>query len=406
MMRIGGLKHPALAAVLVVGLFNNASAQTTTALPDNAEIKIGNLMPYSGPASAFGVIGRVEAAYANMINDRGGINGRKVRFITYDDAYSPPKAVEQVRRLVENDDVLFVVSPIGTATSSAIQRYLNINNVPGLFIGSPSPKFGDPKTSPWTIGFQPSSGTEIRIYVSYLLKQKPDAKIALLYQNDDYGKDYRSALREALGDKADTMIVAEASYESTDPTVDSQIVKLKASGADTLFNISSPKFTAQAIRKVSELNWKPVQFIYNGTTSKAGVMAPAGYANAQGVLSAVYLKDASDPQWQTDPGVQRFAAFLEKYYPGANKDNNLLLAYGYAVFQVLEVVLKNAGNDLSRDNIMKQATSLHRVPSDMLIDGITASTEATNRFPIRQLQMMKFEGEGWTRFGPVLSDAQ
>ena len=405
-MRIGWLKSLTLSAVLVLGLFNNVLAQPTTALPQNAEIKIGNLMPYSGPASAFGVIGHVEAAYANMINDRGGINGRKVRFISYDDAYSPPKAVEQVRRLVENDDVLFVVSPIGTATSSAIQRYLNSNNVPGLFIGSPSPKFGDPKTSPWTIGFQPSSGTEIRIYVSYLLKQKPDAKIALLYQNDDYGKDYRSALRQALGDKADRMIVAEASYESTDPTVDSQIVKLKASGADTLFNISSPKFTAQAIRKVSELNWKPVQFIYNGTTSKAGVMAPAGYANAQGVLSAVYLKDASDPQWQNDPGVQKFTGFLEKYYPGANKDNNLLLAYGYAVFQVLEVVLKNAGNDLSRENIMKQATSLNRVPSDMLIDGITVSTDATNRFPIRQLQMMKFEGEGWTRFGPVLSDGQ
>jgi branched-chain amino acid transport system substrate-binding protein len=405
-MRIGKLGCLSLSAVLVLGLFDNAFAQPTTALPENAEIKIGNLMPYSGPASAFGVIGRVEAAYANMINDKGGINGRKVRFITYDDAYSPPKAVEQVRRLVENDDVLFVVSPIGTATSSAIQRYLNSNNVPGLFIGSPSPKFGDPKTSPWTTGFQPSSGTEVRIYVSYLLKQKPDAKIALLYQNDDYGKDYRNALREALGDKADRMIVAEASYESTDPTVDSQIVKLKASGADTLFNISSPKFTAQAIRKVSELNWKPVQFIYNGTTSKAGVMAPAGYANAQGVLSAVYLKDASDPQWQNDPGVQKFVEFLEKYYPGANKDNNLLLAYGYAVFQVLEVVLKNAGNDLSRDNIMKQATSLNRVPSDMLIDGITASTDATNRFAIRQLQMMKFEGEGWTRFGPVLSDAQ
>jgi branched-chain amino acid transport system substrate-binding protein len=405
-MSIRRLTCLSVSAVLLLGLFNNVFAQTTTALPENGEIKIGNLMPYSGPASAFGVIGHVEAAYANMINDKGGINGRKVRFITYDDAYSPAKAVEQVRRLVENDDVLFVVSPVGTATSSAIQRYLNTNNVPGLFIGSPSPKFGDPKTSPWTTGFQPSIGTEVRIYVSYLLKEKPDAKVALLYQNDDYGKDYRSALREALGERADRMIVAEASYESTDPTVDSQIVKLKASGADTLFNVSSPKFTAQAIKKVSELNWKPVHFIYNGTTSKAAVMAPAGYSNAQGVLSVVYLKDASDPQWQGDPGVQKFVGFLEKYYPNANKGDNLLLAYGYAVFQVLEVVLKNAGNDLSRDNIMKQATSLNRVPSDMLIDGITASTDAINRFPIRQLQMMKFQGEGWTRFGPILSDAQ
>jgi branched-chain amino acid transport system substrate-binding protein len=367
----------------------------------DTEIKLGQTMPYSGPASAYGAIGKAELAYFKMINDQGGINGRKVNLISLDDAYSPPRAVEQTRKLVEQDQVLALFQPLGTPSNSAIHKYVNARKVPHLFLATGATKWGDPKNFPWTIGFQPSYQTEARIYAKYLLQNKPDAKIALLYQNDDYGKDYLKGLHDGLGAKARSMIVAEASYEVTDPTVDSQIVTLKASGADTMFTIATPKFAAQAIRKVADIGWKPLHLINNVASSVGAVLTPAGVDKSIGLITALYMKDPTDPQWAKDPGMQRWRDFMAKYMPGADvSDFNYV--YGYGAAQLMTIVLKNAGDDLTRENLMRQATSLKDVTLDVTLPGVKYSTSANDYFLVEQLQLARFDGKRWVLFGEVI----
>jgi len=368
----------------------------------DTEIKIGNIMPYSGPASAYGVIGKIEDAYFKMINDQGGINGRKINFISYDDGYSPPKAVEQARKLVESDEVLLVFSPLGTPSNSAIQKYLNSKKVPQLFVATGATKFGDSKDFPWTMGWQPPYQSEGKIYAKYLLREKPDAKIAIMYQNDDFGKDLLKGLKDGLGDKASSMIVAEESYEVSEPTIDSHIVKLKSSGADVFFSMTTPKFSAQSIKKVAEIGWKPMYFQSNVGASVGAVLQPAGFENAQGILSAAYAKDGADAQWDNDEGMKKFYAFLAKYAPDANKaDGSVVFGYGQA--QTMVQVLKQAGDNLTRENIMKQAASLKNFAPDTLLPGVTINTSATDFYPIEQLQMMRFKGQKWDLFGPIIS---
>jgi len=367
----------------------------------DTEIKIGNIMPYSGPASAYGVIGKTEAAYFNKINAEGGINGRKINFITYDDSYSPPKAVEQARKLVESDEVLLVFNPLGTPSNSAIQKYMNAKKVPQLFVATGATKWDEPKEFPWTMGWQPSYQSEARIYAKYLLKTKPDAKIAVLYQNDDFGKDYLKGLKDGFGAKS-SMIVAEEGYETSEPSIDGHIVKLKASGADVFISIATPKFAAQAIKKLAEMNWTPLHIVSNVSSSVGGVIKPAGFENSQGILSANYAKDASDPQWDNDPGMKKFLEFLAKYAPEANKLDNSVL-YGYGAAQTMVKVLQMCGDDLTRENVMKQAASLKGFSPDLLLPGITINTSATDFAPIKQLQMMRFKGEKWELFGDVIS---
>jgi branched-chain amino acid transport system substrate-binding protein len=368
----------------------------------DTEIKIGNIMPYSGPASAYGIIGKVEEAYFKMINEQGGINGRKINFISYDDAYSPPKAVEQARKLVESDEVLFLASPLGTPSNSAIQKYLNSKKVPQIFVSTGATKFGDYKDFPWTMGWQPAYQSEGRIYAAYLLKEKPDAKIAVMYQNDDFGKDLLKGLKDGLGDKAKTMIVAEESYEVSEPTIDSHIVKLKSTGADVYFSITTPKFAAQSLKKVAEIGWKPMYFQSNVGASVGSVLKPAGYENAQGILSAAYAKDGADAQWDNDEGMKKFYAFLAKYVPEGNRaDGSTVFGYGHA--QTIVQVLKQAGDNLTRANIIKQAASLKDFTPDTLLPGIKINTGATDFYPIEQLQMQRFKGEKWELFGPIIN---
>jgi len=367
----------------------------------DTEIKIGNIMPYSGPASAYGVIGKTEAAYFKKINDAGGINGRKINFISYDDGYSPPKTVEQARKLVESDEVLFVFNSLGTPPNSAIHKYMNSKKVPQLFVATGATKWNDPKDFPWTMGWQPNYQSETQIYAKYILKEKPGTKIAVLYQNDDYGKDYLKGLKDGLGDKA-SMITAEESFETTEPTVDNHIVKLKSTGADIFVNISTPKFAAQAIKKMSEIGWKPVHFLNNVSASVGSVIKPAGYENSQDIISAAYLKDASDPQWNSDPGMKEFYAFLEKDFPEGNKlDGSVVVGYG--VSQTLVKVLQACGDNLTRENIMKQAASLKDFRTEVLLPGIKINTGPNDFAPISQLQLMKFKGEKWELFGDVIS---
>ncbi|HEY3790712.1 MAG TPA: ABC transporter substrate-binding protein [Bradyrhizobium sp.] len=368
----------------------------------DTEIKIGNIMPYSGPASAYGVIGKTEAAYFKMINDAGGINGRKINFISYDDGYSPPKTVEQARKLVESDEVLFIFNSLGTPPNSAIHKYMNSKKVPQLFVATGATKWNDPKNFPWTMGWQPSYQSETQIYAKYLLKEKPDAKIAVLYQNDDYGKDYLKGLVDGLGAKAATMIVAKESYETTEPSIDDHIVKLKSSGADVFFNITTPKFAAQAIKKIAEIQWKPLHFLNNVSASVGSVLKPAGFDNSQDIISAAYLKDASDPQWNSDPGMKDFYAFLAKNYPEGDKlDQSTVVAYG--VSQTLVQVLKQCGDNLTRENIMKQAANLKDFRTEVLLPGIKINTSPTDFAPISSLQLMRFKGERWNLFGDVIS---
>jgi ABC-type branched-subunit amino acid transport system substrate-binding protein len=368
----------------------------------DTEIKIGNIMPYSGPASAYGVIGKTEAAYFKKINDAGGINGRKINFISYDDAYSPPKAVEQARKLVESDEVLLVFNSLGTPSNSAIQKYMNSKKVPQLFVATGATKWNDPKEFPWTMGWQPSYQSETQIYAKYLLKEKPGAKIGVLFQNDDYGKDYLKGLKDGLGSKAATMIVAEESFETSEPTIDSHIVKLKASGADVFINIATPKFAAQAIKKVAEIDWKPLHFLNNVSASVGSVIKPAGFDNSQDIISAAYLKDASDKQWDNDPGMKEFYAFLEKDFPEGNKlDGSVVVGYGVA--QTLVKVLQMAGDNLTRANIMKQAASLQDFRTEVLLPGIKINTSPTDFAPVSSLQLMRFKGEKWELFGDVIS---
>jgi len=368
----------------------------------DTEIKIGNIMPYSGPASAYGVIGKTEAAYFKKINDAGGINGRKINFISYDDAYSPPKAVEQARKLVESDEVLFVFNSLGTPSNSAIQKYMNSKKVPQLFVATGATKWNDPKNFPWTMGWQPNYQSEGRIYAKYILKEKPAGKIAVLYQNDDYGKDYLKGLKDGLGAKAASMIVAEESFETTEPTVDNHIVKLKSTGADIFVNIATPKFAAQAIKKVAEVEWKPLHILNNVSASVGSVIKPAGYENSQNIISAAYLKDVSDPQWDNDAGMKQFLDFLAKDFPEGNKlDGSVVVGYGVA--QTLVEVLKKCGDTLTRENIMKQAASLRDFRTEVLLPGIKINTSPTDFAPISQLQLMKFKGEKWELFGDIVS---
>jgi branched-chain amino acid transport system substrate-binding protein len=369
----------------------------------DTEIKIGNIMPYSGPASAYGVIGKTEAAYFNKINAEGGINGRKINFITYDDGYSPPKAVEQARKLVESDEVLVVFNPLGTPSNTAIEKYMNSKKVPQLFVATGATKWNEPKEFPWTMGWQPSYQSEARIYGKYLLKEKPNAKIGVFYQNDDFGKDYLKGLKDGLGAKAASMIIAEEGYETSEPSIDNHIVKLKTSGADVFISITTPKFAAQAIKKLAEMNWTPLHIVSNVSSSVGGVIKPAGFENAQGILSANYAKDASDSQWDNDPGMKKFVEFLAKYAPDANKLDGSVV-YGYGAAQTMVQVLKQCGDDLTRENVMKQAASLKNFNPDMLLPGVTINTSATDFAPIKQLQMERFKGEKWELFGEIITD--
>ncbi len=365
-----------------------------------SEIRIGNINPYSGPASAYGLIGKTIGAYFEMINAEGGINGRKINYISYDDAYNPPKAVEQVRKLVESDDVLLVFQSLGTPSNTAIQKYLNDRKVPQLFLAAGATKFGDPKNFPWTMGLQPSYQAEARIYAQYLLAHHANGKVGVLYQNDDYGRDYLKGLTDGLDGKIP--IVSAQPYETSDATVDSQIVNLKASGADIVFNVATPKFAAQAIRKIAELGWKPVQLLNNVSYSVGSVLKPAGLENAKGILSAAYYKDPTDPTWKDDPGMRAWRAFMDRYFPDGDRTSSFT-AYGYLAAQALVAVLRQSGGDLSRANIMKQAASLDDLRLDLLLPGITLGTSADDYFPIEQMQMMRFDGERWELFGPILS---
>ncbi|MGN6311248.1 MAG: ABC transporter substrate-binding protein [Xanthobacteraceae bacterium] len=368
----------------------------------DTEIKIGNLQAYSGPASSYGLIGKTEAAYFKMINDQGGINGRKINFMSYDDAYSPPKTVEQTRKLVENDEVLFIFNPLGTLTQSAVQKYLNTKKMPQLFIASGSSKWDDVKNYPWTMGFQPSYRSIARVFAKYILSIKPDAKIAVFHAADDFGKDYLLGLKDVFGDNASKLIILEESYENSEPTVDSHIVKLKNSGADVLVNISTPKFAAQAIRKMHEIGWKPLHVLTDVSASIGSVIRPAGFEAAEGIVSAGYRKDASDAQWKDDAGMKKFLAFIDMYMPGSDvSDANLV--YGYAAAQTMVHVLEACGDNLTRANIMKQAASIKNFVPDTLLPGIHVKTSAADFAPIEQLMMMKFTGSKWVLIGDVIS---
>ena len=369
----------------------------------DTEIKIGQTVPFSGPASAYTTIGKAQAAYFNMINAQGGVNGRKINLIQYDDAYSPPKAVEQVRKLVESDEVLLTFQIIGTPSNAAVQKYLNSKKVPQLFAATGASKFTDPKNFPWTLGFNPNYFVEGRIYGQYILKEYPNAKVGVLYQNDDLGKDYLNGIKSGLGDKAATMIVAEASYEVSDPTIDSQILKLKAAGTDLFFSASTPKFAAQAIKKNAELGWKPVHILDINATSVGAVMQPAGLEASKGVISVNYGKDPSDPTWKDDPGMKRYFDFMAKYYPDGDK-NSSFNTYGYGTAQLMVHVLKQCGDDLTRENVLKQATNLKNVQLDLSLPGIVGNTTPNDYRVNKQLQMMRFNGERWELFGPILED--
>ncbi|WP_375786632.1 ABC transporter substrate-binding protein [Bradyrhizobium sp. Pha-3] len=368
----------------------------------DSEIKIGNIMPYSGAASAYGVIGKTEEAYFRKINAEGGINGRKITFISYDDAYTPPKTVEQARKLVESDEVLLIFNSLGTPPNSAIQKYMNQKKVPQLFVATGATKWNDPREFPWTMGWQPNYQSESIIYAKYILKNKPDAKIAVLYQNDDYGKDYLKGFKDGLGSRAASMIVAEDSYEVTEPTIDSHIVRLKASGADVFFNITTPKFAAQAIKKNAELNWHPLHFLNNVSGSIGSVIKPAGFENAQDIISSQYFKDPTDPQWKTDKAMIAWNEFLDKYYPEANRADASVM-YAYIVSQGLVHVLKACGDDLTRENVMKQAASIRDYEPGGLLPGVKVNTSATDFAPLSQLQLIRFKGQTWERFGDILS---
>ena len=369
----------------------------------DTEIRIGNTNPYSGPASAYGTIGKTITAYFKMVDDQGGINGRKINFISYDDAYSPPKTVEMVRKLVEQDNVLFVFQTLGTPSNTAIHKYMNMKKVPQLHVATGASKWNDPKNFPWTMGWQPNYQTEARIYAKNILQTKPDVKIGVLYQNDDYGKDYLKGLKDGLGDKAAKMIVAEVSYEVSDPTVDSQIVQLQASGANVFFNVGTPKFAAQAIRKAYDIGWKPVQYLNNVSTSIGAVLTPAGLEKSVGIITTAYLKDYSDAQWANDPAVKRWESFMKKYYPAGDL-NDVSNLYGYTVARTLEQVLKQCGDNLTRENVMKQAASMKGQYIDTLLPGITITTSDNDYAPIESVQMQRFNGKRWERFGEVMGN--
>ncbi|MHC2338481.1 ABC transporter substrate-binding protein [Bradyrhizobium sp. USDA 4454] len=369
----------------------------------DTEIKIGQTVPFSGPASAYAGIGKTQAAYLRMINDSGGINGRKLNLIQYDDAYSPPKAVEQVRKLVEGDEVLFTFQIIGTPSNAAVQKYLNAKKVPQLLASTGASRFSDPQNAPWTIAFNPNYQSEGRIYAKYILANHPNAKIGIFYQNDDLGRDYITGLKSGLGDKAASMIVTEVSYELTDPTVDSQIVKLKAAGVDLVYDASTPKFAAQAIRKIADLDWHPVHILDINASPVSATLKPAGLDISKGIISTNYGKDPADPQWKDDPGVKAYFAFMDKYYPEGDKLNTVN-TYGYSTAELLVQVLKQCGDDLTRENLMKQVTSLKKFVPSLALPGMSITTGPNDYRINKQMQMMKFNGERWELFGPIIED--
>jgi branched-chain amino acid transport system substrate-binding protein len=389
------------AAVLPLALPTLRSARADTTGVTATEIKIGHFVAYSGPASAYGVIGKTLVAFMRMVNDQGGVSGRKINFITVDDGYAAPRAVEAARRLVEQDEVSFLLNPLGTASNSAIQKYMNAKKVPQLFVATGADKWADPQRFPWTMGWQPSYRTEGQIYAKYINANLPYAKIAVIYQNDDFGKDYLAGLRDVFGDKYSSKVVKQVSFEVTDATIDSQAVTLKASGADVLVTAATPKFAAQMIRKVFDLGWKPAHFLTNVSVSVASVMEPAGAEKGIGVISAAYNKDAGDPTWAKDPGMLEWRAFMAKYIPdGDLNDTNYVFGYGVGVTAMQ--VLRQCGADLSRENIMKQAASLHDLVIPTHINGIKINTSATNYHPIQQMQLMKWTGKQWELFGNVI----
>jgi branched-chain amino acid transport system substrate-binding protein len=395
-----GKRHMLALAAGAFALAATPALADTVGVTDK-EIKIGNINPYSGPASAYGTIGKTIEAYFKKINEEGGINGRKINFITYDDAYSPPKAVEQARKLVESDQVAFIFQSLGTPSNSAIHKYMNAKKVPQLFVATGATKWDDPKDNPWTMGWQPNYQTEGKIYAKYILENYASGKIGVIFQNDDYGKDLLKGLKDGLGAKA-SMIISEVPYEVSVPTVDPQVVQVKGAGADILVTIATPKFAAQIIRKVAELGWKPTHFVNNVSISVGSVLKPAGLENAKDILSTGYLKDQTDPAAKDDPAFKEWAVFMDKYYPDGNKlDGSTVFGYGAA--QTMVQVLKQCGNDLSRENIMKEAANLKDFSLGVLIDGIKINTSPTDFAPIEQLQMQKFTGEKWERFGPILS---
>ena len=366
---------------------------------DDKEIKLGHINPYSGPASAYAAIGKSIGAYFDKVNAEGGINGRKVKFISLDDGYNPAKTVEQARKLVEQEEVLLIFQALGTPSNSAIHKYMNDKKVPQLFNATGATKWGDPKNFPWTMGYQPSYQSESKVFAAHILETKPNAKIAILYQNDDYGKDYLKGFEDGLGEKGKTMIVSKLTYEVTDPTVDSQMVSLKASGADTFFNITTPKFAAQAIKKAAELGWKPVHYLNSVSSSVGSVLTPAGLEASVGIFTAGYIKDPTDPQFQKGKEWDDWVAYMKKYHPtGAMNDN--FNVYGYTVAQLMVQVLKQAGDDLTRANVMKQAASLD-LTLPMLLPGVNIKTGPDDFFPIEREQMQKFNGKGWELFGKV-----
>ncbi|WP_183259572.1 ABC transporter substrate-binding protein [Bradyrhizobium sp. CIR48] len=401
-----GMLHLAAATALALALSISAANAQKKYDPgaSDTEIKVGQTVPFSGPASAYATIGKTQAAYFKMINDQGGINGRKINLIQYDDAYSPPKAVEQVRKLVESDEVLLTFQIVGTPSNAAVQKYLNSKKVPQLFAATGASKFTDPKNFPWTMGYNPNYFVEGRIYGQYVLKEHPNAKIGVLYQNDDLGKDYLNGIKAGLGDKAGKMIVTEASYEVSDPTIDSQILKIKDAGADLFFSATTPKQAAQAIKKIAEMGWHPVQIVDINATSVGAVMKPAGLEASKGVISVNYGKDPLDPAWKDDAGMKKYFDFMAKYYPDGDKDSSFN-TYGYGTAQLLVHVLKQCGDNLTRENVMKQAASLKDFIGDTALPGIKANTSATDYRVNKQLQMMKFNGERWELFGPILEDA-
>ena len=398
-------KLPLLAAAAAFTLLATQSAfaqkKYDTGVTDT-EIKIGNVEAYSGPASAYGIIGKTEEAYFKMINDNGGVNGRKINFVSYDDGYSPPKTVEQVRKLIESDEVFLIFNALGTPTQTAVQKYQNAKKVPQLFLATGASKWNDPKDFPWTMGWQPSYRVEARIFAKYILKEKPNAKVAVFYQNDDFGKDYVAGLKEVFGEKSPSLIVAEESYETTEPSIDSHIVKLKGTGADVFVDITTPKFAGQAIKKMAELEWKPMHLLTDVSVSIGAVMKPAGLEASEGILSAGYLKDASDPQWKDDEGMKQFMVFVDKYMPGANiADANIV--YGFGAGQTMVQVLKQCGDDLTRANVMKQAANLKDFAPATVIPGVKVNTSPTDFAPIEQLKMMRFTNGRWELFGDIIS---
>src|SRR5271169_1387423 len=393
-----------LAGLMAVAMASAANAQKKyDPGATDTEIKVGNIMPYSGPLSAYALIGRTQDAFFKKLNAEGGINGRNINFISYDDGFSPAKTVEQARKLVESDEVLLIFQSLGTPTNNAIQKYMNEKKVPQLFVATGATKFGDPKNFPWTMGWQPTYQTEGRIYAKYILEKLPQARIGILYQNDDSGRDYLKGLKDGLGAEATKrMIVGELPYEPADPTIDRQIVTLKTLGADVFFNEASPKFAAQAIRKAAEIGWKPVQFLASISNSVGSVLRPAGLENAKGILSTNYFKDPTDPTWKDDPAIKEWANFMDKYFPEGDKTSTFSV-YGYLTAQTMVQVLKQCGDDLTRENVMRQAANLKKLDLGMLLPGITINTSPTDFAPIKQMRMERFTGERFELFGPVMT---